>query len=314
MSISHTRILAVDDDDLMRQILIEYLEETEYEVVTAANGADAWDRIQKEGSSFHTILLDRMMPVMDGMEVMTRMQRDQTLQHIPVIMQTAAASSQQLREGIEAGVYYYLTKPFEKDVLLAIVESAVRKAKLHQEAQQEIQAQAVSLTNLETGQFRFQTLDEAHGLAVFLATACPDPTRVVMGLTDLLANAVEHGNLGISYDEKTALHETNQWEEEIHRRFTLPENADKWVNVSFERFPFEVRITITDQGKGFDWKQYMEMDPTRACSSHGRGIVMAKALCFDNLEYRGTGNEVVCTVHGSGVQGSTVPLSLTLNP
>ena len=66
--------------------------------------------------------------------------------------------------------------------------------------------------------------------------------------------------------------------------------------VEFMRNPGELRFTVRDQGKGFDWQQYLEMSPERAFDTHGRGIAMSKLLSFDRLEYRGCGNEVECVV------------------
>jgi len=72
------------------------------------------------------------------------------------------------------------------------------------------------------------------------------------------------------------------------------------VEVWFERRSEEVTITIKDQGPGFDWRRYLEMSPDLAFQTHGRGIAMARALCFDGLDYLGVGNEVVCTMKVSG--------------
>ena len=53
---------------------------------------------------------------------------------------------------------------------------------------------------------------------------------------------------------------------------------------------------IKDEGKGFAWQDYLEMDPNRAFDTHGRGIAMARMLSLDSVEYRGSGNEVVATI------------------
>ena len=314
------RVLVVDDDPVNCQILGEYLEDQGYEYATAADGAEAWRLLQQKGSIFHVILLDRMMPNLDGMAVMSLIQGDSALRTIPVIMQTAAGAPNEVQEGIEAGVFFYLTKPFEKDMLLAIVKAAARHAIRQREAFDDLNKQSGSLTYLQSGTFRVRTMKEVYYFSVALANACAEPERVVMGLIDLLINAVEHGNLGISYVEKTQLQETDQWEKEIDRRLSLPEYQDKFVEIQFERAPEEIRITIKDQGNGFDWKQYEEMDPSRALASHGRGIAMARALNFDRVEYQGNGNTVLCIVRqipkGEGnafAQCSTESAGMTTN-
>jgi len=58
-----------------------------------------------------------------------------------------------------------------------------------------------------------------------------------------------------------------------------------------------VRFTVRDEGNGFDWKRFIDIEPSRAFDNHGRGIVIARTLSFDSLEYRGCGNEVVAQIH-----------------
>lgn len=107
-----------------------------------------------------------------------------------------------------------------------------------------------------------------------------------------MLNAVEHGNLGITYDEKTRLGGGEALAEEIHRRLASADFANKVATVEFTRNRGELRFIVRDQGKGFDWRQYLEMSPERAFDTHGRGIAMSKLLSFDVLEYKGCGNEV----------------------
>jgi len=145
---------------------------------------------------------------------------------------------------------------------------------------------------LSCGTFRFQTLDAARQLASMLSNACPEPAKVIVGMTELMVNAVEHGNLEISYDEKTRLYETDSWEQELRRRLSATPYSDRYVEVRFERSPQRIQVTITDQGKGFDWRQFLEIDPERMLHRHGRGIAMSRLISFDFVEYRGRGNEV----------------------
>jgi hypothetical protein len=66
--------------------------------------------------------------------------------------------------------------------------------------------------------------------------------------------------------------------------------------VALEKSDNASRVTITDQGNGFDWQTYVEFSPERVFDLHGRGIAMSKAVCFDSLDYLGKGNSVVTTV------------------
>jgi len=111
-----------------------------------------------------------------------------------------------------------------------------------------------------------------------------------------MINAVEHGNLGITYEEKSHLTGQGTWEQQVEHRLAQSEYMDKIAVVQLQRDEQETRVTITDQGAGFDWQNYLEMDPARAFDTHGRGIAMANALSFDHLEYQGRGNRVLVSV------------------
>jgi anti-sigma regulatory factor (Ser/Thr protein kinase) len=137
-----------------------------------------------------------------------------------------------------------------------------------------------------------RTLEEAESLPSFLANCFPDSDRALTGISELLINGVEHGNLGISYDDKTRLMDENSWRQEVDRRLTLPEYADKQITVIFEKKGDTYYLQVTDQGEGFNWKSFLEFDPSRASHNHGRGIAMANMIAFDRLVYNEKGNQV----------------------
>lgn len=107
---------------------------------------------------------------------------------------------------------------------------------------------------------------------------------------------MEHGNLALSYQDKTDLLLEGCWQEEVDRRLDLPEYRERYVEVFFERLPNSIRFTISDQGNGFDWTKYLDFDPERIFDPHGRGIAMARKLSFSTLEFQGNGNSVLATV------------------
>ena len=297
MSKGQPRILLVDDDDLNLDVLVECLRDEPYELVQAHDGAKALELLRHDRQGFDLMLLDRMMPIKNGLEVMLELKADDQFKWIPVVMQTSAASPQDICEGMEAGVFFYLTKPFDSHVLRRIVCAALEERRKWKSLAHNLRVQVKTIGYLQEGRFRIRSIDEAYDLALLVAQACPNPEKVAFGLHELIVNGVEHGNLQIGYDEKTHLQETDQWEEEIARRQTLPEYADKFVELVFERHRKQIQVTVTDQGPGFNWREYQEISPDRLLESHGRGIAMAKVLSFDSMEYKGNGNQVVCVVN-----------------
>jgi anti-sigma regulatory factor (Ser/Thr protein kinase) len=151
-------------------------------------------------------------------------------------------------------------------------------------------------TQSEEAIYKIRTLQEAKALAAHLAAAHPDPDRVVIGLTELLVNAVEHGNLGITFREKAELLERGALETEIERRLARPDLGARRVLVTLKRESGCLCTRIEDEGCGFDWRPYLEVDPERALGPNGNGIAIAREMSFDDLTYQGRGNVVVALV------------------
>jgi len=303
--VSNPVVLVVDDHALDRKLLTAHLKPEGYEVDTAEDGVDAWGKLTADPDRYDVVLLDRTMPRMDGMQLLARIKEDEKLRMVPVIMQTALSRRDNILDGIRAGAYYYLTKPYDVEMLKSVVRTAVADRQTYREMQTQVKKGFDTLRLLDRATFTFRTVDEARDLGALLANTCPDPGGTVIGLTELLVNAVEHGNLSITYEDKSRLYATGGWREEVERRLKLPENASKRAEVSFERDDGALRFTITDQGQGFDWHSYLQIDPKRAFDTHGRGIAMANRVSFNHIEYRGCGNVVVGTVVCGGSELSS---------
>lgn len=299
------RILAVDDEPLNLEIIREYLDDPRWTVDLAPNAERAWEKLEAATVPYDVLVLDRMMPGMNGIELLRRVKADPRFRFIPVIMQTAASAPEQIREGIEAGAYYYLTKPYDPEALLAIIRAAISDVEVHAETHRCIERQLAVLNLMEHAEFRFRTIEEATELAGLLASLCPQPEAVAMGLTELLVNAVEHGNLGISYEEKARLKREDAWEAEVARRLALPELRERRVFVAMRRDASGINFTICDQGEGFDWHRYLAFDPARAFDPNGRGIAMARAMSFDSLDFLGNGNTVRAHVASAAPNGAS---------
>lgn len=289
-------VLVVDDDPVNLQIISELLDTTGFVLDLVECPQTAWERLQRPDSDYSLAILDRMMPQPDGMALMRRIKSLPRLKHMPVILQTAAATPEQIAEGIAAGAFYYLTKPYAGDALVGVVKTAVESVEMYEQLALRTQREAESARLVHRAEIHCVTLDDVQACTAMIAAMCPDPAAAAVGIKELLVNAVEHGNLGITYDEKKALRLADAWEGEIERRAALPENRYKTVRVELERLPGLIELKISDQGQGFDWRRYLDLDHRRAFDPNGRGIAMARMLSFVKVEYNGRGNEVYATI------------------
>lgn len=117
------KILAVDDDDSIRELLALQLTRHGYEVLTAADGAEALAK----ASQAEFILLDLMLPKIDGYEVCRHLKSDERTKEIPIIMLTAKAEEIDTVLGLELGADDYLAKPFSMRELLARIKAVKRR-------------------------------------------------------------------------------------------------------------------------------------------------------------------------------------------
>jgi adenylate cyclase len=135
------RILIVDDNEVNRDIIVTRLEAHGYETLQAADGLEALAAVTQHRPDL--VLLDVMMPNIDGIEVCKRLKSDAELSFLPVILVTAKVESKDVVAGLDAGADEYLTKPVDQAALVARVKSVLRIKALHDQ----VQAQAADLAN-----------------------------------------------------------------------------------------------------------------------------------------------------------------------
>ena len=293
---TRSTILAVDDDPVNLHIIGEVFKREPVTITYAESGEHALRMLADPASAFDVVLLDRMMTGLDGIEVLRRMKADARLSHTPVVMQTAAAAPDQVCEGLTAGAHYYLTKPYAPSTLRTIVRAALEHARDRRELEARAGNFVEALCLLDHAEFVLRTHSDAQRVAGFVAQLCPNPRGAVLGIAELMINGIEHGNLGITCAEKAALLREDRLAQELARRHELPQYAGRRVCLTFDRGPEELRFVVSDEGRGFDFRNYQQLDPARAFEPNGCGIALARMLSFTRLEYQGVGNVVVATI------------------
>lgn len=292
-------ILIVEDDEIVAEQIQIILSSVAYRVTRVSDCSSAWGLLQQTQPDYSAVLLDRNLPDMDGLALLKKIKSlDKQIGSIPVIMATSVGDADSILEGLEAGAYYYLSKPLHPELLLAVVKSAIKQFGEYKGLRLSLAETEQALGALNEGTLSFKAMKEVTVIAAWLSLLSPVHLRdrLALGLHELLSNAIEHGNLGVCYEEKCHLLTEGLWTEEIRRLESLPENQAKQVKVHFERDAQDLSFTITDQGEGFDWNPYLEFDPERLFDPNGRGIATARIMGFDCLEYLGKGNIVKATL------------------
>lgn len=173
------RILVVDDNQDNLDVLATRLRFRGYEVDTATQGEEALERVERNTPDL--ILLDVMMPGLDGFEVARRIKSDPSLPFIPIILVTARTATQDKVAGLDAGADDYLTKPINFAELEARVRSMLRIRELQHELEEKNRALAkLSISDGLTGLFNHRHMQEVVHDEFERAKRTGEPLSVVM--------------------------------------------------------------------------------------------------------------------------------------
>lgn len=121
MDIKQTKILLVDDDVISLKVLVNYLQETDYNYLTATDGLKAWELLINNPAEFSLVIADRVMPHLHGSDLLKKMQTHPQLKSIPFIMLTGEAEKEDMLDAVKAGVEDFLFKPIEKALFLSVL-------------------------------------------------------------------------------------------------------------------------------------------------------------------------------------------------
>lgn len=298
MSAIAINIIIADDDQDALDLLAHQLKGCDFNLHMYKSAEELLTTLHSQPKGFDVVLLDmNMHGGMSGLDCLKIIKASEAHRYLPVILQTSENNSKIITDALEAGAFYFLEKTTERKIIQAVIYSAMENKVRFHDFENERRTLKSGLQYIENAQFCIRTLAEMDILTALLTTAYPDPNRVSIGIHELLTNAIEHGNLNITYDGKSKLILENKWNDEIKKRLASREHKNKTVEVHIKKTTEQIILTITDQGNGFNCKSYLEIDPCRLFDPHGRGIAVAKSMSFDELTYVGKGNQVVAVVN-----------------
>lgn len=271
----------------------DLIDDNLYNIVSSSSGVDGFKMLLKDAANYEAVVIGPHLKDVQPLYLVHKINCCSSLRILPIIIEANKGSNEEITACIQAGAHYYLDK--DSELIDQILTSAIRDHLRYQEAASSIYPLPAG-SSLVEATFKIKTLPEAQAAAAIMAQTCPNPRLAAVALAELMINGIEHGNLGISFADKTRLYKSKKWLEEIERRLLLPTNREKYVTAHFKKTRDTIVIKIRDQGKGFSWNKYETLGVNRVYNTHGRGIVLAKNLAFQSMTYQGNGNEVECII------------------
>ncbi len=284
------KILIVEDDYGSREYLLNLVQLEGYDVRAVVNGQEGLAEYKAFDPDI--IVSDIQMPVMDGLEMLKILRQDKS--DTIFIITTAYGSEDYAIDALRLGANNYLKKPIKRKSLIGLINKyklIVESHKLAKKAEGKLLKKNITL-EFKT---EIQHIPAIIGQLVSnLGVKLDDSeiTNIELGLDELITNSVEHGNLGITFEEKVKASNDNTMLELYAEKMKVRKLARRKIKVKYKLRPKYCEWIITDEGKGFDWK--LIPDPTKGAQLmelNGRGIFITHFL-FDEMEYLGKGNKV----------------------
>jgi CheY-like chemotaxis protein len=285
-----TRILIIDDEQSVREVLKIALSEKGYEILEAADGREGVKQFQS--ATPDVVITDVMMPEMDGIEVMRRIR--ETSESADIIIMTGYGSEELVIEALRYGASNYLKKPIDFEDLFAVIDKInfrrqhrkrfeVAKDVVHFEKKDLVLGN--SLTDV------WGAVNQVlYNVGGYLQGRVLDGMRI--GLYEIIVNAIEHGNLGISSKDKSDAILGKRYSDLLSDKAKEADAEGKRVHISSSYTRKKLTVEVRDEGTGFRFRELPDMsDPNTIMSVNGRGIFLT-SLYFDKVEFREPGNTV----------------------
>ncbi|MBW2733688.1 MAG: response regulator [Deltaproteobacteria bacterium] len=294
-----SKILLIDDEPLVREELGELLQEEGFEVLSGSDGQEGLNLFRQHQPDL--VITDVRMPRIDGLTLIRTLRRESPTTPVTVI--TGHGNESMAIDALRAGVVDFLKKPVRIDDLLAAL--ARMETALHL-------AHATTAPSLPKGtllreqRWSYELRNERGSVSDFvdglLGICAADLERrwlmeLSLALQELMINAIEHGNLEVTYADKSDALKRGILDTLLTERALRPEMSSRHVIIDVIRKSGTadsgtLQITITDQGSGFDWRALPDpTNPTNLLAEHGRGVMLAR-LSVDDLSYNENGNSV----------------------
>ncbi|PIE17588.1 MAG: hypothetical protein CSA65_08565 [Proteobacteria bacterium] len=287
------KILLVDDEALVREELGGLLDDEGFEVITGRDGAEGLTLFHDERPDM--VITDVRMPRVDGLSLVAQIRQESPTTPVTVI--TGHGNETTAIQALRAGVIDFIKKPVRFDDLIAALSRMQAALQLVRNEPPRLPSSA----RLREHCWVYE-LDNERGAIPNFVDAVLDTCfngidrtlamELSLALRELILNAVEHGNLGLTYEEKTHALEEGRLEQLLEDRRQKAPYQDRRVGVVVRRDREQLTFEVQDDGEGFDWRALPDpMDPSNLLADHGRGVLLAR-MSVDELSYNEPGTRV----------------------
>ncbi|MCK5683938.1 response regulator [bacterium] len=289
------KILVIDDEKDVVKFLVKLLKIKGFKDVRfAENGKEGLKKYYDYKPDL--ILTDINMPEMDGLELLKNIKAENP--DTIVIILSGIGSSENVIKALELHADNFLKKPFSSKQLVQLLlkySEIIKDRVRHVNIEKRIISSEYKI-EFENDISKIGDLTNLLVRQCGNSLNCEEKHKIKLGLYELIMNAVEHGNLGISYEEKGQILEDDgeNMVKFYKQRMSDPEHKQKKVYIKVYMDTEILEWTITDEGKGFDWNNIKSPLQNSKLDLHGRGIFLA-GFQFDTMEYFGNGNIVQVT-------------------
>ncbi|MDH4121326.1 MAG: response regulator [Deltaproteobacteria bacterium] len=305
----HFSVLFVDDEEDICFTFRDRFEDRLH-VYTANSGKEALN-ILRGNNDIHVAVTDIRMPLLNGLELIE--QARDIAPDIGFIVVSGHAESDEIISALRLGARNFIRKPYDFSELESVIYMEANRYRLIKEERREREREKAIeqfLVGIDRMKFMIpNNLEWVNHLAFRLARhmvsvgVCKEDSmvNVALGMIEIITNAIEHGNLGITSQEKIQLkgRGENVYQDEIKRREADPKYKNRFVKITSTIQKDQALVEIEDEGNGFDVNALL--DPTameNLFATSGRGILLARTF-LDEVNFNPKGNKVSLVIRKS---------------
>lgn len=283
-------ILVIDDEKSIRDMLRAGLTQYGYNFYDAADGKSGVEVYKRTRPDI--VLTDVKMPEMSGLELTRALKKIEY--DTDIVIMTGFGSEELVIEALRSGASNYIKKPISFNELFNILDGIIlnRERRRKSEVVRDVvvfEKKKLAIDN---------EISRIWGIINQILFNVPSEVEdsilegMRLGLYEIILNAIEHGNLGISFEEKSEAIQENDYLTLLDSRSSQADRKQKRVFIDSTIDHLMLSVEITDQGEGFDFHEFADPEGREEIlRAHGRGIFLA-SLYFDSIEYVEPGNTV----------------------